>query len=171
MRLDVMGALRAEGQEFPFDVAVLLPDAPLLGETVTFADPARLTGTLSAVGEVIRVRGTLTFTGMSRCMRCLVETSKSMETPVEAVFALAPDPENPDLYLYEGDAIDPLDMAADAATLALPLSWRCGEDCQGLCPVCGVNRNLQPCTCRMEDMPKHPFSALHQLLTEEDGIS
>jgi uncharacterized protein len=25
---------------------------------------------------------------------------------------------------------------------ALPLAPRCGDDCQGLCPECGTNRNV-----------------------------
>ena len=31
--------------------------------------------------------------------------------------------------------------------LELPLAPLCSEDCQGLCPVCGANRNTEPCDC------------------------
>ena len=34
--------------------------------------------------------------------------------------------------------------------LALPMKPLCREDCQGLCPVCGINRNRETCTCQAE---------------------
>jgi uncharacterized protein len=35
--------------------------------------------------------------------------------------------------------------------LALPVSPVCREDCRGLCPECGVNRNEKDCACARED--------------------
>jgi uncharacterized protein len=32
-------------------------------------------------------------------------------------------------------------------TLALPMKPLCRDDCRGLCPVCGGNRNLVACAC------------------------
>jgi uncharacterized protein len=34
--------------------------------------------------------------------------------------------------------------------LALPTRPLCDEKCLGLCPQCGVNRNLADCTCTVE---------------------
>jgi len=34
--------------------------------------------------------------------------------------------------------------------LALPMKPLCREDCKGLCPVCGINRNRETCTCQSE---------------------
>ena len=31
--------------------------------------------------------------------------------------------------------------------LALPMKPLCTEDCQGICPQCGTNRNTAPCDC------------------------
>ena len=31
--------------------------------------------------------------------------------------------------------------------LALPVSPLCAEECKGLCPKCGVNRNQETCAC------------------------
>jgi len=35
--------------------------------------------------------------------------------------------------------------------LALPESPVCSEDCKGLCPTCGINRNQGACTCAREE--------------------
>ena len=32
--------------------------------------------------------------------------------------------------------------------LALPMKPLCREDCRGLCPVCGINRNRETCSCQ-----------------------
>jgi len=31
--------------------------------------------------------------------------------------------------------------------LTLPMQRVCSEDCKGICPECGLNRNLKECAC------------------------
>lgn len=35
--------------------------------------------------------------------------------------------------------------------LNVPFKHVCGEECQGVCPDCGVNRNLAECECQAEE--------------------
>jgi uncharacterized protein len=52
-----------------------------------------------------------------------------------------------DVEFYEKDELD-LDVLIETeATLALPMKPLCREDCRGLCPVCGGNRNVVACGC------------------------
>jgi uncharacterized protein len=37
------------------------------------------------------------------------------------------------------------------ASLEFPTKVLCREDCQGICPTCGANRNQQPCACSRPD--------------------
>jgi uncharacterized protein len=39
-------------------------------------------------------------------------------------------------------------MVREQMHLALPLRRLCREDCRGLCPSCGVNRNTGSCDCQ-----------------------
>jgi uncharacterized protein len=32
--------------------------------------------------------------------------------------------------------------------LALPMKPLCRDECRGLCPVCGINRNRETCDCQ-----------------------
>jgi uncharacterized protein len=48
---------------------------------------------------------------------------------------------------YSGEGIDLADVLVEQVTLALPMKIVCRDDCQGLCPVCGVDRNKQKCQC------------------------
>ena len=167
--LNVSKALMYEGEEFPFEADVELEDTLLLGDPVAFPGTAHLAGQVKAIGDSVQVRGEMEFTASARCALCLKEASRAMKTTFDAVFALAPNPDNPDLYLYEGKELDLTDMATDAATLALPMQGRCRPDCKGLCPVCGADRNLTSCSCRQDSGKENPFAVLQQLMTEDES--
>lgn len=50
--------------------------------------------------------------------------------------------------------------------LSLPMQPICSENCKGLCPVCGANRNVTQCTCASDEdeiSPDLPLSALAHL--------
>lgn len=169
MRLDVSKALVSEGAAVPFACTISLPDTTVLGEAVVFPEPAALFGSYASVGDAVHIQGVMRFSAHARCMRCLREALLPLETALDALYTLTPDRDNPDLYRYDGAWIDLSDLVADAAHLALPMQLHCGEDCKGLCPVCGENRNLNQCSCRMEAETKHPFAALQQLLNKDES--
>jgi uncharacterized protein len=50
--------------------------------------------------------------------------------------------------------------------LALPMKPLCRAECAGLCPECGVNRNVESCTCVVE-LRDLRFVALQKLLLEK----
>jgi uncharacterized protein len=49
--------------------------------------------------------------------------------------------------------------------LAMDLIPLCRDDCRGLCPTCGVNRNAEDCRCA-PDEESSPFAVLQALLPE-----
>jgi uncharacterized protein len=51
--------------------------------------------------------------------------------------------------------------------LAVDLIPVCRADCKGLCPTCGVNLNLESCTCPPAD-EQSPFAVLQGLLADHD---
>jgi uncharacterized protein len=57
------------------------------------------------------------------------------------------DTDEAETYPLAGDTLDLAPMARDAVLLELPLAPLCREDCVGLCPTCGADRNEQPCDC------------------------
>ena len=48
---------------------------------------------------------------------------------------------------YRDEVIDLGDVMREQFYLALPMKPLCRPDCQGLCAVCGINRNRETCTC------------------------
>lgn len=47
-----------------------------------------------------------------------------------------------------GVEINPSALAWQEFSLALPVKPLCKENCLGLCPLCGANRNTEQCSCR-----------------------
>ncbi|MGH7894717.1 MAG: YceD family protein [Candidatus Binatia bacterium] len=92
------------------------------------------------------------------CGRCLETYRFSFEAPLRVVLApraSAGEGEDDDLGLgfFEGEEIDVTGLVVEHAMLALPTIPVCQDDCRGLCPRCGVNRNLRPCACATETSP------------------
>ncbi|KUL03338.1 MAG: Uncharacterized protein XE12_0521 [Synergistales bacterium 54_9] len=44
-------------------------------------------------------------------------------------------------------SIDIADQVWETLVMALPEKVLCREDCKGICPVCGSNRNYENCSC------------------------
>src|SRR5213594_3914098 len=53
-----------------------------------------------------------------------------------------------DVEFYAKDELDLGVLIETETTLALPMKPLCRDDCLGLCPVCGGNRNVVACRCR-----------------------
>ncbi len=49
---------------------------------------------------------------------------------------------------YENDEIDLGHLMREQFYLSLPMKPLCRTDCQGLCVVCGTNRNRETCSCK-----------------------
>jgi uncharacterized protein len=58
-----------------------------------------------------------------------------------------------ELYPIVDDTIDLGPLVRDAIVLELPMAPLCREDCRGLCPQCGADRNEGDCSCAA---PKDP---------------
>ena len=49
-----------------------------------------------------------------------------------------------------GLEINPAALAWEEFSLTLPVHPLCRDDCKGLCPVCGNNKNTDTCSCKKE---------------------
>jgi uncharacterized protein len=67
-----------------------------------------------------------------------------------------------DLDFYDHDLLNLAGLVETETTLALPMKPLCREDCRGLCPVCGGNRNVTACTCDGRE-PDPRWAALRTL--------
>ncbi|HMB69433.1 MAG TPA: DUF177 domain-containing protein [bacterium] len=113
-------------------------------------------GELSWDGRDYRVRGSLTGDLESACDRCLARFARKVsgEVRVRAVPPDSPDRDDEEGVLEEGAILLGTDRRLDlagpmrgAVLLEVPIKNLCRDDCAGICPVCGINRNLERCDC------------------------
>lgn len=125
------------------DVAVPGLDAGNVG--VPEAEAVGLDLRLEGVAKGVVVEGFITGRWTADCSRCLEPVSGPFAVEVHELFE--PEPVESETYLLEGEEIDLEPLVRDAVVLSLPSAPLCAEDCLGLCPVCGIDRNTGTCDC------------------------
>ena len=55
--------------------------------------------------------------------------------------------EDLNLSVFDGETIELDDLVKEEILLALPGHVLCGEECRGLCAICGIDRNTATCNC------------------------
>lgn len=144
-----------------------IPDLFVTGSRVPDGAPVLLEGLIESVhGGLVVTAGVLApFEG--ECRRCLGLARGRLRADVVELITDEPDPDTG--YVIEGGTLDLLTVAHDACILELPLAPLCREDCAGLCPECGVNLNLEKCSCTLPADPR--LAVLGQLFEEMTGES
>ena len=133
--------------------------------------PLRVDAVAELVGSEIRIRGQLSTELEAGCDRCL----GTVRIPVDRDFELFYQPlgeiareeeieiagDDLNVGFYSGEGIELVDVLTEQIILSVPMKLVCRPDCKGLCPACGVNRNVVVCTC--PELAAHapsPFSSL-----------
>lgn len=116
---------------------------------------------LEALVEGILVSGTVGGTLAMRCARCLKEFEQLFAVEVHEMFVVDPESDTDDYPLDPEGSLELDQMLRDVIGVELPFSPLCRPDCQGLCPVCGGDRNLGECPGHVEVDPR--WAALEQL--------
>jgi len=113
------------------------------------------TGQITPSGDDYLLRGELVGDLETPCARCLEPALVHVDVPLTVTFVPAgaedvdPDDDgeaDPDVITFKGGELDLSDELRDELMLAIPFNPLCDEACRGLCPLCGGNRNLVPCT-------------------------
>lgn len=139
------------------------------GEEFRQIDSLTVKAIAELTGEDMRIRGALRTRVEAECGRCL----KPVLLPIEHNFDLTYRPmatiareeelelpeDELDIGFYQGEGIALGDVLAEQVILAVPMKVICREDCRGLCPTCGVDRNAAACSCPAPQ-PASPFAAL-----------
>jgi uncharacterized protein len=128
------------------------------------------------------------------CGRCLVRYRHPLREPFRLVLEPAgarvpPEPaaardlarsgmclgDELEMGWFQGPEIDLAAFFREVIALALPFQPVCREECRGLCPRCGVDRNVETCACEppgepaREEPRKSPFAALEALRRRSEG--
>ena len=146
------------------------PGDPLFeGAGVRLAEPLSVDLRATSVGDdSILVRGTLATRVVLECRRCLKDVEQDVKVHVDLLFAElgADEQEEAEGEVYpipaRGTELDLAGPVREQLLLAVPEFALCREDCKGLCPQCGADRNENECDCVSEPAAS-PWDALKKL--------
>jgi uncharacterized protein len=116
------------------------------------AEGVHVVGRLSAAGHGrFFFSGSFAGAALTECRRCLTLVERRVEEPLQLLFA--------EVGLDEADEDDVVALPVDALeidlrpavreewVLSVPAYAVCREECRGLCPSCGIDRNDERCDC------------------------
>ena len=111
------------------------------------------------------------------CSRCLTkfESDSTLKMEEESFPSVDPDsgkttetPEEAEgvMYLDDQHNLDMQDVIRQYVLTEVPIKPLCCEECLGLCPECGANRNKEKCNCNTDPVDPR-WGPLADLLTEK----
>lgn len=140
---------RRPGSVLDLETTAVIPDLAVTDSWVPEGVAVSFEGTVESVIGGVTVNGVVRAPFEGQCRRCLEAARGELAAVISEVCTDEPDT---DLgYGVRGDFLDLEPLVHDACILDLPLAPLCQENCQGLCPECGVNRNYETCSCEALD--------------------
>jgi len=133
-----------------------------IDERVRLTQPVQVKGGVKRSGNEVFVNGHVETRAQLECDRCL----KPVELPVSADFELeyitgaeyesssaaALNEEEMSVSVFDGESIDVDEIVKEQVLLAVPARMLCREECKGICPECGIDRNSGQCNCAAEEV-------------------
>lgn len=128
-------------------------EAADLGLDDRFDSTIKIDAALDKSGRQLLLEAKVRTEGLFTCDRCV----ENFRRPAGATYSLvylqespaSTEPETEDTKYISLDA-NMIDLGEDVRQfllLALPVKILCREECKGLCPTCGQNRNSSTCSC------------------------
>lgn len=122
------------------------------GSVYSIAKQSEIDLTFTNIGTgSLLVEGVFSLTLMMPCDRCL----QNVEVPLTVEFShkvISPEKEKDTVEEEEQSFMSGYELDVDVLInneilINMPVKVLCGDDCKGICPVCGKNRNEGDCGC------------------------
>jgi len=115
---------------------------------------------LAHTGGEVRVQGKVSTTLSTECDRCLAPTAYPVDTSFDLFYKpvtelsgdedeVALDEGEAEIGFYEMPGLVLEDILREQVLLQIPMQKLCNENCKGICPLCGANRNEVSCHCEV----------------------
>lgn len=132
----------------PFDVQL----------SENFQQSIEVDAVLEKTSDKIILEAYINTKGIFQCDRCIDDFEYPISGKIRTCYVYNKHDINQyiddEVHLIHDDTmyIDLSDDIRDFVTLAVPLKLLCKEDCLGLCPICGIQRNYETCSCIQEEI-------------------
>ena len=165
MLIDVRPILHAPGRRLDFRFELDLSGLDFDGRAPV-SRPVEVEGEVRNTADLLELSLTARTTLDAVCDRCGKAFLQDKEIEYRCMLAEElQDEENDEIVLLEDGRVDAGDLARTAFVLGMDSKTLCSEDCKGLCPRCGADWNLGPCSCKKETDPR--LAALAKLLDKD----
>lgn len=154
-----------------FEISFAPDEIDIDGEAA-FTSEIAFSGQVSRADERTFVRGAIKADAEIDCTRCLEPVTRGIDITFEDVFVdsiVGSNKEEAEIAVEQLDEallvseeIDLAEVVREQILLDLPEQIFCKEDCRGLCPQCGGNRNLIDCSCARDQVDPR-WAALKEL--------
>ena len=162
MLIDVRPILHTPGKHLEFQFSLDLSDLEFDGRKPV-SRPVEVTGEVRNTADLLELALTAETTLDAVCARCGKAFLLAKEVSYRCMLAEElQNGESDEIVLLEDGKADAGDLARTAFILGMDSKTLCSEDCKGLCPRCGANLNVGPCSCQKEPDPR--LAALATLL-------
>ena len=154
MLFDVKSILHTPGGQLEFQFTLDLSDVEFSGR-YPISRPVAVSGSVRNTAGILDLELTTRTTLDAVCDRCGKAFSQEKEISYGCMLAEeVQNEDNDEIVLLEDGCVDVGDLARTAFILGMDTKTLCSEDCKGLCPRCGADLNLGPCSCKKETDPR-----------------
>ena len=162
MLLNVKPILHTPGKRLDFQFELDLSDMEFSGR-YPISRPVAVSGEVRNTAGILELTLNAQTTLDAVCDRCGREFMQKKDVPFACMLAEElQNEDNDEIVLLEDGMVDVGDLARTAFILDMDTKTLCSEDCKGLCPRCGADWSLGPCSCKKEADPR--LAALAMLL-------
>lgn len=148
LRVNIADLLHRVGATRDVAVSVTVEELDLAGERLDGAAVVTLDAHLRSMPDGVVVSGHLRVPWHGTCRRCITRIEGVAEIEVSELFQ--DHPIDPELFVRHGEQIDLTEMVREHVIGDVPAIPLCRDECAGLCPRCGVDRNTHTCDCVVE---------------------
>lgn len=167
----VQEVLQASGRSIERVGTVLFPQLLKDVKELVSLQPVQFRLKVSFAGGYYQLTGEMEARGELSCAKCLQVFSFHLQIPIQETMTekeeLSEEEERQDILQIADGVIHLNPLLESLLILHLPYVPQCREDCQGLCPHCGVNLNHQSCDCRKEKVDIR-WAPLEKLFSSQD---
>lgn len=166
-RTTVRGVLESLSSSCNVSGEITSHDVELGAQPYHFDGPVLFDVTLTYAGAGVVASGTVSANITTPCSRCLCDSHLVATAAVDGFYVLPGHeqglPEEQEFEFIADDMTIDLEPAVmGSLVMELPFAPLHDEDCLGICPVCGANRNTEPCDCSSAAAAS-PFDKLRDL--------
>lgn len=117
------------------------------GEEIRAIEKVSVEGVTISENDVIVINASIKTKLKLSCSRCLDTFIYPIDIDIEERFTNNKELDSEEIMFVDGDTLDITEIIENSIISTLPIKRLCKEDCKGLCSQCGINKNIENCSC------------------------